>query len=394
MLPKLNLLIFWGCPTYLTESTPVEVAMDALWRVAVLSLLTRAGQTNRFARLLVVTNDHQLANLVTAPHEVLLDTTPTHQFHFGRALRHVIKQADIGPDEAIIYVGAGAASLMSMDEWTALLDTVQNNPNSVTANNYFSADLVGWQPAQAIFRMTDDLNSVGDNNLAWGLCRQAGLTWRTFLPANTRTFGTQFDLDTPPDAALLKLWLSRQNSASIEWPRLHSFLQTTQVFDSIPIDSLLAALSDFNSEVLVSGRVSGQLHRLLEATSWGQTRILSEERGMRASGREEAGQVVSLLGSLWQQLGSARFFEEILRRTCQAAILDTRVLFAHQQLKPSRRDRFNSDALQPHYIVDQKVQEFTARALESDLPILIGGHTIVAGGLMLLLDLVPPKPYD
>jgi hypothetical protein len=115
---------------------------------------------------------------------------------------------------------------------------------------------------------------------------------------------------------------------------------------------------------------------------------------MRASGREEAGQVVSLLGSLWQQLGSARFFEEILKRTCQAAILDTRVLFAHQQLKSTRRDRFNSDAFQPSYIADQKVQEFTANAFESNLPILMGGHTVVAGGLMLLLDLVPPKPYD
>ena len=119
---------------------------------------------------------------------------------------------------------------------------------------------------------------------------------------------------------------------------------------------------------------------------------------MRASGREEAGRVVSLLGGLLQNLGAQPFLAEFLPLICQAAILDSRVLFAHQRLKPSRRDRFNSDALQSEFVHDSVVRAFTettqATIINQNIPILLGGHTVVAGGLLLLLDLVPPKPYD
>lgn len=395
-MPRLNLLLFWGCPTYRDTPTFIELAMDELLRVALRSTLSRAHQTHRFDRLLVITNDPQIIKSSELEAEILLMPRPGEIFQFGRALQQVITQAGIGLDEAIIYLGAGAGALLSDVEWTALLDTVQNNPRSVTANNYFSADLVGWQPAQAISWVEQAALDGGDNNLAWGLCRQAGLTWRTFLPANTRTFGTQFDLDTPSDAAILKLWLSRQTET--KWSLLHQFLQQTTAFDAMPASRVLEALSDFNQEVLVSGRISGQTHRLLESKSWGQTRIISEERGMRASGREEAGRVVSLLGGLLQNLGAQPFLAEFLPLICQAAILDSRVLFAHQRLKPSRRDRFNSDALQSEFVHDSVVRAFTettqATIINQNIPILLGGHTVVAGGLLLLLDLVPPKPYD
>ncbi len=395
-MPRLNLLLFWGGPTYRDTPTPIELAMDELLRVALRSTLGRARQTHRFDRLLVVTNDPQIIGSSALEAEILVMPRPGEAFQFGRALQQVITQSAIGPDEAIVYFGAGAGALLSDDEWLALLDTVQNNPHSVTANNYFSADLVGWQPAEAIFRVEQANLDGGDNNLAWGLCRQAGLAWRTAWPPNTRTFGTQFDLDTPSDAAILKLWLSRQTEA--KWPLLHQSLQQTTAFDAMPVSQVLAALSDFDKEVLVSGRVSGQTHRLLESKSWGQTRIISEERGMRASGREESGRVVSISGALLQSLGVQPFLAEFLPQICQAAILDSRVLFAHQGLKPSRRDRFNSDALQSEFIYNPAVRAFTeaARAVlvNQSIPILLGGHTVVAGGLLLLLDLIPPKPYD
>lgn len=256
--------------------------------------------------------------------------------------------------------------------------------------------MVGWQPADALERVSDEALAGGDNNLAWGLCRQAGLKWCGFMPIGTRTSGTQFDLDTPADAAILKLWLNQKDCP--EWPLLRNFLQTETAFDAIAIKPILAALSEFTAEVLVAGRISGQTHRLLESVSWSQTRVISEERGMRAGGREEAGKVISLLGLLLQDSSPRVFFQQVLPRLCQAAILDTRVLFAHLHLKPSRRDRFNSDALQPDFITDLTLQAFTAAALEAqtqhNLPLLLGGHTVVAGGLLLLLDLVPPKPFD
>lgn len=395
-MPKLNLLIFWGLPKPENEITPIEQSMDKFLRVAVNSLLQRAAATQRFDRLIVVTNDADFRLLESIKAEVWLEPKTSDNFHFGKALRQAIHNLKIGADEAAIYCGAGAAALLTTEEWSRLTDAFSHNSGIVTANNYFSADLVGWQPANAIERVDDAALANGDNNLAWGLCRQAGLQWYSFMPPATRTIGTQFDLDTPADVALLKLSLNQKNSQ--EWSVLHNYLQTETAFDTIAVQPVLAALSEFTAEVLVGGRISGQTHRLLESVSWCQTRVISEERGMRAGGREEAGKVVSLLGLLLEQNTSSVFFQQVLPRLCQAAILDTRVLFAHLQLKPSRRDRFNSDALQPNFILDPTLRAFTEAALEAqirhNLPLLLGGHTVVAGGLLLLLDLVPPKPYD
>jgi hypothetical protein len=69
-----------------------------------------------------------------------------------------------------------------------------------------------------------------------------------------------------------------------------------------------------------------------------------------------------------------------------ALVLDTRVIEAHLGLTPSREDRFQSDLLNPSAITDDFLARFTEGAKNAPRPVLLGGHSLVAGGLMALND--------
>ncbi len=114
-------------------------------------------------------------------------------------------------------------------------------------------------------------------------------------------------------------------------------------------------------------------------------RVFSEERGMRASGREARGEVRSLLGFYLASVGPWRFFES-LGELGQAAFVDSRVLFSHLGLRPTAADRFHSDLLEVEAIVDPLIREFTAAARAAPIPVLLGGHSLVTGGLWTLID--------
>jgi hypothetical protein len=113
--------------------------------------------------------------------------------------------------------------------------------------------------------------------------------------------------------------------------------------------------------------------------------LFAEERGLQAAGRDVNGQARSLLGYHLQAVGTQRFFEE-LAQMGQAAFIDTRPLFAHMGLKPSRPDRFLSDAMQPAAIEEAWVREFTAAACEATIPVVLGGSSLVASGVQLLSE--------
>jgi len=70
----------------------------------------------------------------------------------------------------------------------------------------------------------------------------------------------------------------------------------------------------------------------------------------------------------------------------QAAFIDTRPLFAHLGLSPSRKDRFLSDALAPEGIEDAWLREFTVAALGAPIPVVLGGSSLVAAGVQLLSE--------
>jgi hypothetical protein len=114
-------------------------------------------------------------------------------------------------------------------------------------------------------------------------------------------------------------------------------------------------------------------------------RVFAEERGMRASGRLARREARSLLGFYYQQVGPQRFFDT-LAELGKAVFLDSRVLFAHMGIWPPASDRYNSDLRLPERIVDESVREFTQAAMSARVPVVLGGHSLVSGGMYALVE--------
>jgi hypothetical protein len=107
---------------------------------------------------------------------------------------------------------------------------------------------------------------------------------------------------------------------------------------------------------------------------------------MRADGRLARGEVRSLLGMHVQSVGVERFFREVIPQLGQAVFLDDRVLWAHYQTWPVASDRFNSDLFRPRAISDPFVRRFTEAAISCPVPVVLGGHSLVSGGLRVLVE--------
>ena len=154
----------------------------------------------------------------------------------------------------------------------------------------------------------------------------------------------------------------------------------------------MPVLRSFDHTALLYGRISHHSWAYFQQKVACQTRVISEERGMRASGRLARGEVRSLLGLMAEQAGLDGMFA-VLTRLASALILDTRVLMAHRRPWPSVEDRFHSDLGQVEAIEDTWLREMTRAALECGVPVLLGGHCLVSGGLYLLGDAVGPKEF-
>lgn len=111
---------------------------------------------------------------------------------------------------------------------------------------------------------------------------------------------------------------------------------------------------------------------------------------MVASERAERGEVRSLVERVLAILGPERFFDE-LGQVVDAAIIDSRVLMAASGHYPGDADRFASDLYLVDEIADPWVRAFTSAAAGAPIPVLLGGHGVVAGGLYALADIVAAR---
>lgn len=106
---------------------------------------------------------------------------------------------------------------------------------------------------------------------------------------------------------------------------------------------------------------------------------------MKALGREERGEVRTFLGAVAERNGPAGLVE-MLASVCDVVFCDTRPLFAHGGRRVSESDRFASDLGRVEDIEDPWVREFTEAAVRARVPFVLGGHTLVSGGLWLLAE--------
>jgi hypothetical protein len=122
----------------------------------------------------------------------------------------------------------------------------------------------------------------------------------------------------------------------------------------------------------------------LERETACRIRMLSEERGLAAAANGHRAR--SVLGFLFEALGAEPFFARIAELG-DALVLDTRVLEAHLGVTPSREDRFQSDLFASEAIAEPTLRAITKAAAHAPKPVLLGGHSLVSGGLMLLNDI-------
>lgn len=342
--------------------SPIEDLLGRALAEAALDLLQEALGTGAFAGALLVSDSDALVGRLPTGVTFDRDSEP---FHFGRRLAQVIERYAI---ERPVYVGAGGVPLMRGSDLAAVAQRLREAERLVISNNYFSADLVAFTPGDAILRIQPP---ASDNLLPRLLHDQAGLASEP-LP---RAGATQFNVDSPADLAVLKV-------TGGAGPNLSRFLDDFEA-DLSPYRDLMRCLVDPKAELLLAGRVGSQVWPYLESETACRLRVYSEERGMQAAGRDASGAARSLLAFHLREVGCARFFAE-LAELADAACIDTRPLFAHLGVRASRGDRFWSDLRCPERIGDPFLREFTAAAREAPLPVLLGGHSLLSGGLMLL----------
>ena len=106
---------------------------------------------------------------------------------------------------------------------------------------------------------------------------------------------------------------------------------------------------------------------------------------MKALGRVRTGQVVSMMGFLIEKVGVPGFFS-FLARTADAAFIDTRIIFAHFRLQLTEGQRFASDLGWLDQIGHPLVRDLTEAAFNAPIPIILGGHSLVAGSMWSLVD--------
>ncbi len=370
---KVSVVIFEGGP----QASQVEEEMGRIRKALVLDLIDTVKSLDDVDEIVVRTTYDDLAREVRDLGALASHFDPSEPFHFGRALKDVLSRFNL---QRVIYLGGAAMPLLRADEWASIARCLKTQDRVVVVNNVQSADLVAFNPASGL----DEIElPEADNFLGW-LLREIGYR-RILLPNSARA---NFDLDTPVDIQILHL----QSSISLG-PNASRALDSLN-WDTSRLENVWHRLSIPNTEVSLLGRVGPSVVNVLNASLRCRVRVFSEERGMKALGREEAGLVVSLIGGFVDDVGPERFFRH-LADISDVALFDTRVLMAHWGEEMAARDRFLSDLGIVEGIQSSRLKEFTQAYLEAPLPVICGGHNLISGGLWLMVEeIVGTQPED
>lgn len=330
------------------------------------------------------------------------------EFHFGRTLHRVTKKYDL---DGFIYFGSGSGALLDNSQLQHLVTFCWRNESAALFNNFFSVDFAAVSNCKSLLNRLDRIAGEARDKLSCktdsfatirrnypsladvpyacaamlatdnllGFFLTEHLDWKSYsLPRNS---GTQFDLDTPTDIALLK-------NFGISNAHIAKFLASTWI-NHPHLSHIIDLLSQRKARLYVIGRVNPHAWSFLERRVACNTNILSEGRGMFSYQRGKADGIRSIIGSYIaaeKNNFQNRFFAE-LEKVADGVIIDTRPIFAYQRSLPRRADRFYSDLFMQEEITDPLVRDFTVQAAKVNIPIILGGHSLVSGGLYLLAEM-------
>jgi hypothetical protein len=290
--------------------------------------------------------------------------------HIGRWLAKIAVEFDV---DRLLYFGGGSAPLLSDLLLSDVIEKLAAASAGVITNNRFASDWAGIASAKALYQWSERIPK--DNMIGWVLSTEAGLPVEDLPPSAA----SRLDIDTPADLLTLDLHPHVKS-------HLRRFLSQLSL-DSSPFQAFLKVMRQRASQIFVAGRMSPEAWQVLNRSTESWIRVISEERGMISSGRLARGEVFSILGSLIESKGLDSFFD-MLADHCQAALIDNRVLLAHRGKWPSERDRFASDLGFIDKISDPWLRKLTIAARDVPIPVIMGGHGLLAGDLFALCDIL------
>ena len=293
----------------------------------------------------------------------IMPMCPEDPFHFGETLQAIVQDHRL---DSALYFGSGSGALLDHEDLSGLVTFAQRRDAAALFNNFYSCDFAAFSDTAVLTRQPLPAN---DNGIGF-LLADAGV--RCYgLP---RSVKTQFDLDTPTDAMLL-------HASERGGRRLRTFLEN-QTFDHPALQGVLDALTRREALLYVVGRVSPVTWQAFETQVACRTAGIVEGRGMKAYARRRP----LVMPRLFENEGWDRFFAA-LQDASDAAIIDSRPLLAPDGNLPSPDQRFASDLCRLSDLRDRRWLEFTEQAAACSIPVLLGGHSLVSGGLYLLAEI-------
>jgi hypothetical protein len=304
---------------------------------------------------------------------------------FGERLARLVD--DEHATGGLVVLGGGAVPLLRLADAERLVEVAASGEPRALTNNRYSSDVCAVGRARDLLAIPP---LPSDNALPRWLEERAGYQVEQ-LAARDRL---ALDIDTPLDVAIA----CHARSAPLAIRRI-----ATAAGLVVPrIDELRALTSDPRAELLVFGRAGARTLAWLERHVRCRVRFLAEERGLRASSplaiaaptyldperrRERAPR--STLGRLLAARGPDALAATVAE-LADGAMIDSRVLLADrlgrdESAWPGAEDRFASDLLLADSVTDPWLRALTSSAARSDLPIVMGGHTLVSPGVPILL---------
>ena len=344
-------------------SSPLEQLVDAARAATMADTVARAHEAG-FDRVELAT-----------PCPERFDDLPNLHLHrsrpdaaFGEVLNALL---EVEEGEAVCLAGCGMPAMTGAD-WGTLreqLDLV----SGALVNNLYSPDIVATRQIGALRSLPPD---AADNALGLHL-RDVEEIEVQVLPRSARTL---LDIDTPADLLVLS---AATAAASLELGPALTGVLVEAALDIAPLLEAVDCFTEREREVLVVGRVGSSVWEALEKETAARTRVISEERGLRA---RVATQPRSILGFHADAAGP-KALAEAIGELADAAFIDARPLYLHLGWGASRADRFNADLRRCDEIAHPQLRAFCEGLTALRIPAVLGGHSLVSGGLLAAIDI-------